>query len=112
MCEEVGTMKTSRLVASIASVLAMICAPAPGARPTRRHSHRHHRYRHVACQSVYQAAQRHERPQSRAGLIDKPFTANYADAREIVRLARDSGAPFFRSSSVRFLADVQAIRTG
>jgi hypothetical protein len=42
--------------------------------------------------------------------IDKPFAAGYADAREIVRLARESGVPFFSSSSLRFLADVQAIR--
>ena len=42
--------------------------------------------------------------------VDKPFTASYADAREIVRLSRESGVPFFSSSSLRFLADVQAIR--
>jgi hypothetical protein len=42
--------------------------------------------------------------------IDKPFTANYADAREIVRLSRESGVPFFSSSSLRFNAEVQAIR--
>ena len=42
--------------------------------------------------------------------IDKPFTASYADAREIVRLSRESGVPFFSSSSLRFVADVQAIR--
>lgn len=42
--------------------------------------------------------------------IDKPFTASYADAREIVRLSRESGVPFFSSSSLRFLADVQALR--
>ncbi len=42
--------------------------------------------------------------------IDKPFTASYADAREIVRLAHESGVPFFSSSSLRFVADVQAIR--
>jgi hypothetical protein len=41
--------------------------------------------------------------------IDKPFTASYADAREIVRLARESGVPFFSSSSLRFLAEVRAI---
>lgn len=43
--------------------------------------------------------------------IDKPFTASYADAREIVRLSRESGVPFFSSSSLRYAADVQAIRT-
>jgi hypothetical protein len=42
--------------------------------------------------------------------IDKPFTASYADAREIVRLSRESGVPFFSSSSLRFNAEVQAIR--
>jgi predicted dehydrogenase len=42
--------------------------------------------------------------------IDKPFTASYADAREIVRLSRESGVPFFSSSSLRFVADMQAIR--
>jgi predicted dehydrogenase len=42
--------------------------------------------------------------------IDKPFTASYADAREIVRLARESGVPFFSSSSLRFVADVQALK--
>src|SRR5262247_4855065 len=42
--------------------------------------------------------------------IDKPFTAGYADAREIVRLSRESGVPFFSSSSLRFNAEVQALR--
>jgi len=42
--------------------------------------------------------------------IDKPLTASYADAREIVRLSRESGVPFFSSSSLRFAADLQAIR--
>ena len=42
--------------------------------------------------------------------IDKPLTAGYADAREIVRLSRDAGVPFFSSSSLRFAADVQAIK--
>jgi Oxidoreductase family, NAD-binding Rossmann fold len=41
--------------------------------------------------------------------IDKPFTASYADAREIVRLSRDAGVSFFSSSSLRFVADVQAL---
>jgi hypothetical protein len=43
--------------------------------------------------------------------IDKPFTASFADAREIVRLSRESGVPFFSSSSLRFVPDVQAIKT-
>jgi len=42
--------------------------------------------------------------------IDKPFAASYADAREIVRLSRESGVPFFSSSSLRFVADVQALK--
>ena len=42
--------------------------------------------------------------------IDKPMTARYADAREIVRLSRDSGVPFFSASSLRFVGDVQAMR--
>src|SRR5688500_10631903 len=42
--------------------------------------------------------------------IDKPLTASYADAREIARLSRESGVPFFSSSSLRFVADVQAVR--
>jgi hypothetical protein len=43
--------------------------------------------------------------------VDKPLTASYADAREIVRLSRESGVPFFSSSSLRFVSDIQAIRT-
>jgi hypothetical protein len=42
--------------------------------------------------------------------IDKPFTASYADAREIVRLSRESGVPFFSSSSLRFASDIQAMK--
>src|SRR5207249_11844698 len=42
--------------------------------------------------------------------IDKPMTASYADAREIVRLSRESGVPFFSASSLRFAGDVQALR--
>jgi hypothetical protein len=42
--------------------------------------------------------------------VDKPFTASYADAREIVRLSRESGVPFFSSSSLRFVADVQTLK--
>jgi hypothetical protein len=42
--------------------------------------------------------------------IDKPMTASYADAREIARLSREAGVPFFSSSSLRFVADVQAVR--
>ena len=42
--------------------------------------------------------------------IDKPFAASYADAREIVRLARAANVPIFSSSSLRYLAEVTAIR--
>jgi hypothetical protein len=42
--------------------------------------------------------------------IDKPFTAGYADAREIVRLSRESGTPFFSSSSLRFADDLQTMK--
>jgi hypothetical protein len=42
--------------------------------------------------------------------IDKPFAASYADAREIVKLSRESGTPFFSSSSLRFADDLQSIR--
>src|SRR5262249_23432875 len=41
--------------------------------------------------------------------IDKPFAASYADAREIVRLGRETGTPFFSSSSLRFADDLQAM---
>ena len=41
--------------------------------------------------------------------IDKPLTASYADAREIVRLSRETGVPFFSSSGLRFVADIQAL---
>ena len=43
--------------------------------------------------------------------IDKPFAASLRDAREIVRLARESGTPFFSSSSLRFVDDMQALKT-
>jgi len=42
--------------------------------------------------------------------VDKPFAASYADAREIVRLSREAGVPFFSSSSLRYAADLQAIK--
>ena len=34
--------------------------------------------------------------------IDKPLAATYADAKEIARLGRESGTPWFSSSSLRF----------
>jgi predicted dehydrogenase len=42
--------------------------------------------------------------------IDKPLTANFRDAREIARLARESGTPFFSSSSRRFSAETEALK--
>src|SRR5262245_56392586 len=42
--------------------------------------------------------------------IDKPFAASYADAREILGLSRESGTPFFSSSSLRFVEDLQAVK--
>jgi hypothetical protein len=42
--------------------------------------------------------------------VDKPFAASYRDAREIVRLSQSSGTPFFTSSSLRFVPDVQALK--
>lgn len=53
------------------------------------------------------------RPVLKAGkrvFIDKPFAASFADAREIARLSKETGAPFFSSSSLRYAADVQAIK--
>ena len=43
--------------------------------------------------------------------IDKPFAGNLRDAQEIVRLARESGTPFFSSSSLRYVDEIQALRT-
>ncbi|MBO0724501.1 MAG: Gfo/Idh/MocA family oxidoreductase [Blastocatellia bacterium] len=42
--------------------------------------------------------------------IDKPFAVNYVGAREIVRLSRESGTPFFSSSSLRFVEDLRAMK--
>ncbi|MBS1789864.1 MAG: Gfo/Idh/MocA family oxidoreductase [Acidobacteria bacterium] len=43
--------------------------------------------------------------------IDKPFAASYADAREIVRLSRESGTPFFSTSSLRYANDIVALKS-
>jgi len=43
--------------------------------------------------------------------IDKPFAASYADARQIVRLAREGGVPIFSSSSLRYASDVVALKS-
>ena len=42
--------------------------------------------------------------------IDKPLAGSYADAREIVRLSRESGTPFFSASSLRFSTDLDALK--
>ena len=42
--------------------------------------------------------------------IDKPFTAGLADAREIVRLSKETGTPFFSCSCARFQPEVFALR--
>lgn len=42
--------------------------------------------------------------------IDKPLAASYRDAREIARLAKESGTPFFSTSSLRFVAELQAMK--
>jgi hypothetical protein len=43
--------------------------------------------------------------------IDKPFTASLKDAREIVRLAQESGTPFFSCSCARFQPEIWKLRT-
>ncbi len=56
---------------------------------------------------------RQARPCLAAGLpvfIDKPLTASLADAREIVRLSKKHGTPFFSSSCVRFQPEVAKLR--
>lgn len=42
--------------------------------------------------------------------IDKPLAGSLEEAREIVRLSRESGTPFFSSSSLRFASDIQALK--
>lgn len=42
--------------------------------------------------------------------IDKPFAATVRDALEIVRLGRAAKTPFFSSSSLRFVPDVQSLK--
>ena len=57
---------------------------------------------------------RQARPAMKAGkcvFIDKPFTASLADAREIIRLSKQTNAPFFSSSCVRFQPEVATLRT-
>jgi len=42
--------------------------------------------------------------------IDKPLTASLKDAREIARLSRESGTPFFSASSLRFKGSVKKLK--
>lgn len=42
--------------------------------------------------------------------IDKPFAGSLRDAKEIVRLAKAAGVPFFSSSSLRFVTDIQELK--
>lgn len=43
--------------------------------------------------------------------VDKPFTAGLADARDILRISKETGVPFFSSSCVRFQPEVAKFRT-
>jgi hypothetical protein len=43
--------------------------------------------------------------------IDKPFTASLKDARELVRLAKETGTPFFSCSCARFQPEIWKLRT-
>ncbi|HUT33387.1 MAG TPA: Gfo/Idh/MocA family oxidoreductase [Planctomycetota bacterium] len=43
--------------------------------------------------------------------LDKPFTASLEDAREILKLSKESGVPFFSCSCVRFQPEVAKLRT-
>jgi len=43
--------------------------------------------------------------------IDKPLAASLQDAREILRISKEAGVPFFSSSCVRFQPDVAKFRT-
>jgi predicted dehydrogenase len=40
--------------------------------------------------------------------IDKPMAASFADAKELARLAKESGTPWFSASSLRFAPEYQA----
>lgn len=42
--------------------------------------------------------------------IDKPLAANYQDAREIARLAKEAGVPWFSTSSLRFWEETQRLK--
>jgi hypothetical protein len=80
---------------------------------------RHHRHRYVTCHGVYRLLNDMNDPNHVPGArVVAAFkggspdveASSYADAREIVRLSRESGVPFFSSSSLRFVADVQAMK--
>ncbi len=43
--------------------------------------------------------------------IDKPLAGSLADASEIVRLSRETGTPFFSSSSLRYVPELRAVKT-
>ncbi|MEW5975037.1 MAG: Gfo/Idh/MocA family oxidoreductase [Acidobacteriota bacterium] len=43
--------------------------------------------------------------------IDKPLAASYGDAREIARLAREAGVPWFSSSSLRFWEEARRLKS-
>jgi len=43
--------------------------------------------------------------------VDKPLAGSFKDAQEIARLSRESGTPFFSSSSQRFPPALQALRS-
>jgi len=43
--------------------------------------------------------------------IDKPLAASLEDARRIVQLSKETGTPFFSSSSYRFHPDIPRLRT-
>jgi len=54
------------------------------------------------------------RPVLKAGkrlFIDKPFAGSLADARQIVRLAKETGTPFFSCSCSRFQPEIWKLRT-
>ncbi len=42
--------------------------------------------------------------------IDKPLAANYQDAREIARLAKEAGVPWFSTSSLRFWDETERLK--
>ena len=43
--------------------------------------------------------------------IDKPLAASYQDAKEIARLAKEAGVPWFSSSSLRYWEETQRLKT-